>query len=140
MSTPRKKKSSRLGEPQKTTYSYILGNSLRLVNRTEPAAQEDQPSNTADLNTQAGGRRSTDKDTFDLFRNWESLSAREQDVTMLVCRGLSDAEIAKWLALSISTVKSYLQNVFLKTYVRNRRQLILKFMNFNFRRELPPYR
>jgi DNA-binding CsgD family transcriptional regulator len=140
MSTPRKKKPARMGEPQKTTYSHILGYPLRLVNRTEPATQENQPSNTAHPTEVAGGRRSTDKDTFDLFLCWESLSPREQDVTMLVCQGLGDAEIARWLALSISTVKSYLQTVFLKTYVRNRRQLILKFMYFNFRRDLPPRR
>jgi len=139
MSTPRKKKPARLGEPQKTTYSYILGPSLRLVNRNESATQEDQPSHTARADPVAGGRRSTDKDTFDLFLCWESLSPREQDVTMLVCQGLGDAEIARWLSLSISTVKSYLQNVFLKTYVRNRRQLLLRFMNFNFRRNPPPY-
>ena len=140
MSAPRKKKPARMGEPQTTTYTYILGNPLQLVNRTDPATQEDQRSDTAYPNTLAGGRRSTDRNTLELYLCWESLSAREQDVTMLVCKGLSDAQIALWLRLSVSTVKSYLQHIFLKADVRNRRELLLKFVNFNFRRDPPPYR
>jgi len=73
-----------------------------------------------------------------LYAYWKSLSAREQDVTILVCRGLSDAEVASQLKLSISTVKSYLQHVFHKVHVRNRRQLMVRFANFNFPRNPSP--
>jgi|ERR1700752_498721 len=134
MVPPRKKKSSRIGTQQTTKYSYILGDHLHLVNRTDLDAEENRSKNNYPL---TGGRRSTDKATFDLYLCWDSLSSREQDVTILVSRGQSDAEIASRLYLSISTVKSYLQHIFLKADVRNRRELLLKFVNFNFPRDIP---
>jgi DNA-binding CsgD family transcriptional regulator len=136
MSTPRKKKSSRKDPQQTTKYSYILGDNLHLVNRTNLDAEENRSNNAYPL---TGGRRSTDKVAFDLYHCWESLSAREKDVTILVCKGLTDAQIATWLKLSVSTVKSYLQHIFLKADVGNRRELLIKFVNFNFPQD-PPYR
>ena len=136
MAPPRKKKPSRNDPQQTTKYSYILGDPLRLVDQTDLDAEENRSNNTYPL---SGGRRSTDKATFDLYLCWESLSAREQDVTILVCRGLTDAGIASQLRLSISTVKSYLQHIFFKARVRNRRELLLKFVNFNFARNTPPH-
>jgi DNA-binding NarL/FixJ family response regulator len=106
------------------------------VTRPNPATQETR-SNTEDRLPPAGGRRSTDKSSFELFLLWDSLSRREQDVTVLACRGFSDRQIALWLRLSIPTVKSYLQHVYLKVDVRNRRELMLKFMHFDFEREVP---
>jgi DNA-binding CsgD family transcriptional regulator len=135
MSTPRKKKPSRTDQQPTTKYSYILGNQLHLVTRTPPATQE--TSNTQTDLPPAGGRRSTDKSTFELFLLWDSLSRREQDVTVLACRGFTDRQIALWLKLSIPTVKSYLQHVYLKVDVHNRRELMLKFMHFDFDREVP---
>ena len=136
MSDLRKKKSSRKDRQQTNKYSYILGDRLHLINRTDLDAEENHAKNNYPL---AGGRRSTDRVSFDLYHCWESLSSREKDVTMLVCKGLTDAQIAMWLKLSVSTVKSYLQHVFLKADVSNRRELLLKFVNFPFQRELPPY-
>ena len=134
MVPPRKKKPSRKDQQQTTTYSYILGDHLRLANRTDLDAEENPSNNTYPL---TGGRRSTDKATFDLYLCWDSLSAREQDVTILVCRGQTDAEIASRLYLSISTVKSYLQHIFFKARVPNRKQLMARFAKFNFPRDIP---
>jgi DNA-binding NarL/FixJ family response regulator len=134
MVPPRKKKPSRKDPQQTTKYPYILGDPLRLVNQTDLDAEEIRSNNTYPL---TGGRRSTDKATFDLYLCWDSLSSREQDVTILVCKGQSDGEIASRLYLSISTVKSYLQHIFFKARVRNRRELLLKFINFNFPRNTP---
>jgi len=139
MAPPRKKKPSRNDPQQTTKYSYILGDQLHLVNQTNSAAKENQLSETEQGSFRAGGRRSTDRDTFDLYLCWDSLSARVQDVTILVCKGQTDAEIASRLYLSISTVKSYLQHIFFKARVRNRRELLLKFVNFNFPRNTPPH-
>ena len=135
MSTPRKQKTSRTDQQPTTKYPYILGNQLHLVTRPNPAAQENL-SNTSETLSPAG-RRSTDKSSFALFLLWDSLSAREQDVTILACKGLADREIASWLKLSTPTVKSYLQHVYMKVNVRNRRELMLKFMHFQFDREVP---
>lgn len=136
MSNPRRKKTSRADQQPTTKYSYILGNQLHLVNRPNPAAQENRFS---DRNVPAGGRRSTDKDSLDLYLRWDSLSARQKEVTILVCKGFTNEQIALWLKLSVSTVKSYLQHVFLKIDVRNKTELRLKFFNFDFARHTSPH-
>jgi len=46
--------------------------------------------------------------------------------------------MALWLKLSVSTVKSYLQNVFFKIGVRSKTELRLEFVNFDFKQN-PPY-
>jgi DNA-binding CsgD family transcriptional regulator len=137
MSPPRKKKSSRKDLKPKAQYSYILGEKLHLTRRKDPAARENRLSQTEDNKVLAGGRRSTDRNYKGLYIYWDSLSTREQDVTMLVCKGHSDAEVAERLNLSVTTVRSYLQRVFLKTLVRNRKQLILRFAKFEFPRDIP---
>jgi DNA-binding NarL/FixJ family response regulator len=134
MSKPRKKLSSRTDQQRTTKYSYLLGNQLHLVTRPNTATQEGYPSNTLDGNVSAGGRRSTDRVSLDLSLIWESLSPREKDVTFLVCKGFTNDQIALWLKISVSTVKSYLQHVFLKTDVRSKTELRLKFVNFEFPR------
>ncbi len=137
MATPRKKKPSRVDQQQTNTYSYIQGTPLRLVRQINPPTAEDL-SETGRRNVLAGGRRSTDKFMGGLYAYWKSLSAREQDVTILVCRGLLRCRNSISVKLSISTVKSYLQHVFRKVQVRNRRQLMVRFANFNFSRNPSP--
>ena len=138
MSTPRKKKTSRIGPQQTNKYSLTLDSPLHLVNRTDPAAQDNHSSKTRPGNALSGGRRSTDSISFDLYNRWLSLSRREQDVTILVCKGLTNEQMALWLKLSVSTVKSYLQNVFFKIGVRSKTELRLEFVNFDFKQN-PPY-
>ncbi|MDX1378621.1 MAG: hypothetical protein R3307_07215, partial [Anaerolineales bacterium] len=93
MSPPRKKNSSRKDQKPKTQYSYVLGEKLQLTRRIDPAAREKKTSHTKDKKGPAGGRRSSDRNYRGLYIYWNSLSTREQDVTILVCKGHSDAEV-----------------------------------------------
>lgn len=49
-----------------------------------------------------------------------ALSARESDLVRLVARGLTNAEIAAELTISVGTVKTHLGNVQTKLSARNR--------------------
>jgi len=135
MATPRKKKPSRTGPQQTNRYFHVLVSPLRLVSQRNPATQENHTSKTQPGN--AGGRRSTDKDTLDLYDCWLSLSAREQQVAYLTCMGYKNNQIAFKLGVSIRTVQSYLEHVYLKINVRSKTELRLKFYNFDFERNYP---
>ena len=138
MATPRKKKSSRTGPPQTNRHFHVLVSPLRLVKRTDPAVQENPTSTAQPGNALAGGRRSTDKDVFELYDRWLSLSSRERQVTYFTCLGYKNEKIAFQMGVSVGTVKSYLQHVFFKVGVRSKTDLRLKFYNFDFKRN-PPY-
>jgi len=53
------------------------------------------------------------------------LTAREQEIVALLCRGSSNAEIATALFLEPSTVKSHLSRIMTKTGARDRVQLVV---------------
>ena len=135
MADPRKKKSSRNGSQQTNRYFHVLVSPLHLVDRRNPAAQENHTSNTQPGN--AGGRRSTDKDAFELYDRWRALSPRERQATYLTCLGYKNEQIAFQMGISVGTVKSYLQHVFLKMQVPSKTELRLKFHGFDFHRNPP---
>jgi DNA-binding CsgD family transcriptional regulator len=131
MADPRKKKSSRNGPPQPNQQFHFLVSPLHLVNRRNPAAQENpQPEN-------AGGRRSTDRDSFELYTKWWDLSPRERQVTYFTCLGYKNEQIAFYMGISVGTVKSYLKHVFYKMNVSSKVDLRLKFHGFDFERNPP---
>jgi DNA-binding NarL/FixJ family response regulator len=134
MSDPRKRKSSRKGAQQKNTYSSVLGDPLHLVDSRTSDAKENRPKYRYVL---AGGRRSSDRDRAELAYRWANLSPREQDVTVLVCKGYTNEQIARSLNITVSSVKTYLRFVFLELDVDNRIDLRLKFYNFHFQPKLP---
>jgi two-component system nitrate/nitrite response regulator NarL len=53
-----------------------------------------------------------------------TLTAREREVLGAVCQGLANKEIAQRLNISENSVKSFLQQLFQKTGVRTRAQLV----------------
>lgn len=55
----------------------------------------------------------------------EKLTQKEKEIFALMAEGLSNIEIAKSLNISIHTVKSHLLNIYEKTGIHNRIQLII---------------
>lgn len=55
----------------------------------------------------------------------EKLSAREQEVYALLCKGYQDKEISDLLKLSPETVKKHNKNIYLKLGVRNRTEAVV---------------
>ena len=53
-----------------------------------------------------------------------ALTAREREVVALVAQGLANKEIAAQMSISESGVKNTLQQLFAKTEVRTRSQLV----------------
>jgi len=52
-----------------------------------------------------------------------TISKREKDVVLLICKGLSNQEISEALFISLQTVKDHIHRIFNKTGVKNRVQL-----------------
>jgi len=64
------------------------------------------------------------------FFNKYSISDREKDVILLVLKGYSNNRISEALFISIATVKTHIYNVFKKTNVKNRYELIYLTKNY----------
>jgi DNA-binding CsgD family transcriptional regulator len=63
---------------------------------------------------------------YPLLMSAYGLTAREQDVTRLILQGRSTIDVALELSMSVHTVQEHLKNVFDKTGVRSRRDLVAK--------------
>lgn len=63
-------------------------------------------------------------DEGDLQR-FQRLTPREREIVALVCRGLSNAELARELGISEATVRHHLTSVFAKLEVRDRVGLVI---------------
>lgn len=55
----------------------------------------------------------------------EELTEREREVMIAVAQGLSNAEIAESLHMSVATVKTHVSRILTKTYTRDRTQLVV---------------
>lgn len=55
-----------------------------------------------------------------------TLTDREREILRLIAQGLSNAEIAKQLSLSIKTISNYASNVYAKLQVADRAQAIIR--------------
>jgi DNA-binding NarL/FixJ family response regulator len=60
-----------------------------------------------------------------VHRNLDGVTEREREVLRLVGRGLSNAEIAEHLHLSIATAKSHVSRLLMKLDARDRAQLVI---------------
>lgn len=68
----------------------------------------------------AAGQRVVDPElAFSLFTEKDQLSEREQEVLVLVSKGLSNKEVSKQLFLSEGTVRNYFSDIFQKLQVKS---------------------
>ena len=68
----------------------------------------------------------TASESYEIYRQL-GLTNRESELALLICKGLSNAEIAAELCISETTVKKHVSNIFEKLQI-NRREEILKFI------------
>ena len=59
-----------------------------------------------------------------LLNGVETFSARETDVLHLICRGMSNDEIADALCVSVNSVKTYIRQIYQKIGVNRRAQAV----------------
>ena len=86
------------------------------------------------LNLSAASDSNSSLPAHDVFL--EKLTRRECEVAELVCRGMSNKEIASALFLSEKTVKTHMSNILAKLGVRDRSQLVFEYSN---RHNLDPF-
>ena len=60
----------------------------------------------------------------DYLRSQYQLSPREIEISLLVCKGLTDQEIASVLGIAFSTVRTHLKHIFMKLDVTTRSEVI----------------
>lgn len=68
----------------------------------------------------------------ELWKKWESLSPREQQVAAHVCLGYTNKQIAQKLNISPETVKSHVRNVLIKFNLGSRSELRLSLHEWDF--------
>ena len=67
-----------------------------------------------------------------VWKKWESLTAREQQVTAFVCLEYTNRQMAARMGLTEAGVKFHLGNVYSKLRVKNRAKLRQKFAGWDF--------
>ena len=109
----------------KDTPPPLILDAIRKVAAGEPMLS---PSVTATLirklRVDQPGRETADR-TAEAERRLAALTARERDVALAVGRGLSNAEIAGELHLSVPTVKAHVSRLFDKLEATNRVQIAI---------------
>ena len=95
------------------------------------ADQEQRPAEEIQADLLAAGlaQRYTHNE---LWRRWESLSPREQDVTALTCLGYTNRQIAAKLHLSPDTVKGYVRQVLVKFHLHSKDELRMLLGDWDF--------
>ncbi|MHC4323111.1 MAG: response regulator transcription factor [Planctomycetota bacterium] len=57
-----------------------------------------------------------------------NLTPREREVAELVCKGLRNGSIAKYLQIKTGTVKTHTRNIYRKVHVKSKIAMLLRFV------------
>ena len=68
----------------------------------------------------------------ELWKQWESLSPREKEVTALACLGYTNKGIAERLVISPETVKTHLRNALIKFNMNSKAELRSALQDWDF--------
>ena len=107
---------------------------VSLHSRLESLAEQEQllPDEIAsDLVNEALSQRQLDAN---LWRRWQSLSPREQQIAALTCLGYTNPQIAARLGLSVETVRTHTRNVQIKFNVSSKADLRVLLSAWDFSR------
>lgn len=129
MSSPQKK-NDRAGSQRTNKYPYTLGNLLKLVRR--PADSANQENRLLEDDPNLAVSLPYNQNIDELYQRWLSLSSREQQVVAFTCLGYKNQQIAFRLGLSVTTVKSYIQNVCNKLDLHSKTEIRLAFVHWDF--------
>ena len=69
-----------------------------------------------------------EQDQVSLKQEFDSLTSREREVLVCILKGETNRQIATDLCISLSTVKTHVQNMFEKTKVQNRAMLVSRYL------------
>ncbi len=58
----------------------------------------------------------------------ERLSKREMEIVELLARGFTNEQISECLYISCSTVKTHIRNIYVKTDIHDRANLVIHFL------------
>lgn len=118
-----------LPDPQTPRTFELEGAVFQSLN--DLAAQEQRtPEEMASLLlSQAIQQRWVSEETW---QRWQTLTAREQQITALVCLNLTTRQIAARLQISPETVKSHIRNVLSKFGLHNREDLRRALAGWDF--------
>lgn len=67
-----------------------------------------------------------------IWKQWESLTPREQEATALACLGYTNGQMAVHMGITEAGVKFHLRNVYSKFQVKNRVKLSQKLAGWDF--------
>lgn len=111
-------------------HKYALDGELYHVLDALAEQQRLSPDEMAsDLLNEAISRRRVDKE---LWRKWQSLSPREQQVAALTCLDFTNPQIAARLGLSVETIRSHTRSVQMKFNVNSKTALRVLLAGWDF--------
>jgi DNA-binding CsgD family transcriptional regulator len=116
--------------PRPDSRTYQISDSLQVTLSTL-ARHEGRPENELANDLLAAGLTQYHS-SDELWRRWESLSARERDAAALACLGYTNKQIAVRLHISPETVKTHLRNALIKFNLHSRNELRMMLRDWDF--------